>query len=86
MLSKRNLENIDFLSYANKLISTLNLNINTFSYYDTETESKVWLKVSIDNYKDFENDRISYFTDSTNKTIYDSSNELTLKGKNSSKK
>ena len=85
-LVNSNLENIDFLSYANKLISTLNLNINTFIYYDTETESKVWLKVSLDNYKDFENDRISYFIDSTNKTIYDSSNALTLKGKNSSKK
>ena len=34
----------------------------------------------------WQNDRISYFIDSTNKTIYDSSNELTLKGKNSSKK
>lgn len=80
------LENIDFLSYANKLISVLDLNINTSIYCDNETESKILLNVSLDNYTDFENDRISYFIDSTNKTIYDSSNELTLKGKNSSKK
>ena len=80
------LENIDFLSYANKLISVLDLNFNTSIYCDNETESKILLNVSLDNYTDFENDRISYFIDSTNKTIYDSSNELTLKGKNSSKK
>ena len=80
------LENIDFLSYANKLISVLDLNINTYVYCDTETKSKLLLNISLDNYTDFENDRISYFIDSTNKTIYDSSNELTLKGKNSSKK
>ena len=80
------LENIDFLSYANKLISVLDLNINTYVYCDNEAESKILLNVSLDNYTDFENDRISYFIDSTNKTIYDSSNELTLKGKNSSKK
>lgn len=80
------LENIDFLSYANKLISVLDLNINTYVYCDTETKSKILLNVSLDNYTDFENDRISYFIDSTNKTIYDSSNKLTLKGENSSKK
>ena len=85
-LVNSNLENIDFLSYANKLISVLDLNINTYVYCDTETKSKILLNVSLDNYTDFENDRISYFIDSTNKTIYDSSNELTLKGKNSSKK
>ena len=85
-LVNSNLENIDFLSYANKLISVLDLNINTYVYCDTETKSKILLNVSLDNYTDFENDRISYFIDSTNKTIYDSSNELTLKGKNSFKK
>ncbi len=81
-----NLENIDFLSYANKLISVLDLNIKTSIYCDNEAESKILLNVSLDNYTDFENDRISYFIDSTNKLIYDSSNELTLKGENSSKK
>lgn len=74
------------MSYANKLISVLDLNINTYVYCDTETKSKILLNVSLDNYTDFENDRISYFIDSTNKTIYDSSNKLTLKGENSSKK
>lgn len=80
------LENIDFLSYANKLISVLDLNINTYVYCDTETKSKLLLNISLDNYTEFENNKISYFIDSTNKLIYDSSNDLILKGENSSKK
>lgn len=80
-LTNCNVKNIDFLAYANKLISVLELNIATSVYYDNKTESKILLRVDIDTYSDYKNDRISYFIDSTDKRVYDATDDLyTLKG------
>ena len=67
-----NLTNSDFISYTNKLISILDLNIETKLFYDIDTTSRFLLQFNLlTSYSDYEKNTISYTIDSLNKKIYD---------------
>lgn len=65
-----NLTNTNFISYAKKLQSLLDLNITTKTYYDNENKSKILLYVEFDAYESNNKNKISYLIDSVNKEIY----------------
>ena len=67
-----NLTNSDFISYTNKLISILDLNIETKLFYDIDTTSRFLLQFNLPvSYNNYEKNTISYTIDSLNKKIYD---------------
>ena len=67
------LNGIDFIAYANKLIDILDLNINTKIMYDNNDLSKTLLNIELIGYSnEGKQQTISYIIDADSKLIYDS--------------
>lgn len=67
------LNGIDFIAYANKLIDILDLNINTKIMYDSNDLSKTLLNIELIGYSnEGKQQTISYIIDADSKLIYDS--------------
>ena len=65
------LTNTDFISYANKLIKVLGLDVDTKIYYDNETSSRLLLNIELNIYEENSVSKMSYFIDSVDKNVYD---------------
>ena len=69
-----NLINLDFISYANKLISLLCLNVETKII--SNNGEKLFLNILLDRYDEYGNKtKISYLIDCENKRIYNNIND-----------
>ena len=69
-----NLVNLDFISYANKLISLLCLNVETKII--SNNGEKLFLNILLDRYDEYGNKtKISYLIDCENKRIYNNIND-----------
>ena len=76
LLTSCSLTNTDFISYANKLIQLLELNISLKLYYDANITNRFLLQIILpEAYTENDKYKISYIIDTTTKRIYDTPTE-----------
>ncbi len=73
LLANSHLSQVDFIAYANRLVTILNLNVETKLFYNEATEN-FYLQIIPTSY--FGEGLLSYVIDSTTKKVYDKPDEV----------